>query len=574
MQRRIKDLESCQFDVVIVGGGIFGACAAWDATQRGLTVAILDRGDFASATSFNSFKVLHGGIRYLQHLDLYRIRQSANARRTFFRIAPHLTHPLSFVVPTYGHGKKGKELLRVAMSLYDLLTFDRNRGVREPSHWIPWSYCLSRQEVLDRYPGLNPKGLTGAAVFHDGQMYNPPRLVLAFLHTAASHGAVVANYVEATKLVVHKNRVCGVEARDVLTGNRLTVRGKVVLNAAGPYAEDLLVRSVGCGLTPRSPWSRDAYFVVARPLVTGRAALALSSVTRDPEAVLSRGERHLFLVPWHHYTLVGVWHKVYEGHPDHYHVTEEELQGFLREINAAYPLLNLTLEDISWVNAGLVLFGENHPHAQHLKFAHRSRLVDHESERGLEGCLTLIGVRYTTGPCEATKAIDLVFKKLRYTPPPSLLHQTPLTGGDFEDFEALCAEAHAAWPAPVSPQSLQAMIHCVGTKYRDLVRLAAAYKDWAQPIGATEVYKAQVIYAVREEMAQKLSDVVFRRTDLATATHPGLNVLRICADLMGNELGWDYRRREEEIEEVRDRISVFLPPSSRATIATAECLHD
>ena len=217
----------------------------------------------------------------------------------------------------------------------------------------------------------------------------------------------------------------GVLARDVLGGDRLEIRGRFVLNAAGPYAEGLLAGSLGRGLAPPTPFSRDAYFIVNRPLIDGDHALTVPSVTADPDALVSRGARHLFMAPWHGATLVGVWHKVYQGDPDAYEVSEAELDAWTGEINQAYGGLGLSPDDVSLASAGLIPFGENDPDAAHLKFAHRSRLVDHAKERGLEGLLTLIGVRYTTGPVEAVEAVDLVCSRLAKPVAASRLEATP-----------------------------------------------------------------------------------------------------------------------------------------------------
>ncbi|HEX8376048.1 MAG TPA: FAD-dependent oxidoreductase, partial [Geminicoccaceae bacterium] len=436
MRRDLAALANGGFDLVVIGGGMFGAAAALDAVQRGLRVALIERGDFCGATSAHSFKMLHGGIRYLQHADVTRIRQSAAARAAFLRVAPHLAHPLPIAVPTYGHGMKGKPALRTGMALYDLLTLGRNRGITDPSRHVPPSRFMTRGETLERFPHLPRPGLTGAGVFCDGQMYNPARLVLAFVQSAAALGAVCANHVEAVGLDVVGGRIRAVQVRDQLSGDRFAVEAGLVLNAAGPYAERILAGGLGVGLTPPTPFSRDAYFVVARPLMAGGCALTLTTKTTDPDAMLSRGGRHLFLVPWRGVTLVGVWHKVYVGDPDRYEITEAELASWTAEINTAYPGLALTPDDVSLGSAGLVPFGENDPDSEHLKFAHRSRIVDHGRERGLEGLITLIGVRYTTGPFDAIEAVDLALRKLGRQAA-SRLAWSAVRGGDVPDFEAL-----------------------------------------------------------------------------------------------------------------------------------------
>ena len=149
VRRNLPDLASREYDLLIVGGGIFGACAAWDATLRGLSVALVEQTDFAHAASANCFKMIHGGIRYLQHADLIRTRQSTAERSAFLRIAPHLASPLPIFLPTFGHGTKGKEFLGAGMKVYDLLTADRNRHIPDPARKIPATRTWSRKQTLE-----------------------------------------------------------------------------------------------------------------------------------------------------------------------------------------------------------------------------------------------------------------------------------------------------------------------------------------------------------------------------------------------------------------------------------------
>ena len=259
MKRDIAALDKKEYDLIVIGGGIFGICAVWDAALRGLSVALLERGDFSHATSANSFKLVHGGIRYLQHADIARVRESSRERSVLLRIAPHLVHPLPIIMPTYGNGMRGKETLRIGLLLYDILTFDRNRGIRDPKRRIPPGRIISRQECLEVFPHLEHQGLTGAAVFYDAQMYNPTRLALAFLKSAVEAGVDAANYVQVTEFIRDRNRVIGVKAEDTLTGNDLEIRGKVVVNAAGPWAYRLLNRSLGVRPSSSPSFSRDAF---------------------------------------------------------------------------------------------------------------------------------------------------------------------------------------------------------------------------------------------------------------------------------------------------------------------------
>lgn len=559
MNRNISALTEKEYDLIVVGGGIFGICVARDAILRGLSVALIEKGDFGQATSANHFKMVHGGIRYLQHADLYRIRESSHERSTFLSTAPHLVRPLPIVIPTYGHGMQSKEALRAALFIYDLLTFDRNRSIKDPERRIPPGQIISREECLDLFPALDRRGLTGAAVFHDGQMYNPPRLSLAYLKSAVEAGANAANYVEVTDFIQKENRVIGVKAQDNLTGHRLKIRGRVVLNATGPWAKWLLKLRMGIALDPEPSFSRDAYFVVGRRLL-GDYALAVQGQTKDPDAVLSRGNRHLFLVPWRNYTLVGVWHIVHRGNPAEFTVTEEDLQGFLNEINAAYPAVGLSLKDISMWNAGLTLFGQNKPGAANLSYGKRSLIIDHAKEHGLEGLVTLIGVRYTTATGVATKVVNLVFKKLKRKPPKSIAAATPVYGAQFEGFSEFLQQATQQRPDVLSAEVMRALLHNHGSAYREVLRYIDENPTWAETIGTSKVIKAEVVHAVREEMAQKLGDIVFRRTDLGTGEHPGEVALQTCAELLASELGWDEDRLQQELVEVRSCFPAFLDP--------------
>ncbi|MBV7338380.1 glycerol-3-phosphate dehydrogenase/oxidase [Chloroflexi bacterium TSY] len=568
MQRNTTNLSNKQYDLVVIGGGIFGICAAWDAALRGLSVALLERGDFGHATSANHFKVVHGGIRYLQHADLARIRESSAERTTLLRIAPHLVYPMPFVVPTYGHGLKGSEVMRVGLLLYDACTWDRNRAIQDPTRKIPRSRILSRSETFSLFPQLDSNNLTGAALFYDGQMYNPSRLSLAFIQSAVEAGADVVNYAEAVELCQNRagDRIQGVVVHDRLTGDEFEIRGHVVLNAAGPWGPWLLASSPELHLKKQPIFSRDAYFVVKRKLVDS-CALAIQGQTHDPDALINRGNRHLFLVPWRGYTLIGVWHVVHNGHPNKFTLTASEIEEFIGEIHTSNPALELTLADVSMCHAGLTLFGENEADAIHLSYGKRSILIDHEEEHGVSGLISLIGVRFTTARGMAEKAIDLVCSKLDrdllkrseivHTKLKCRTAVTPIYGGDFESFDDLVSQAKAICPPKIKPEQVKALVHNHGTNFQRILYYIQRDQQSGNPIGDSTVLQAEITHAVREEMAYKLSDVVFRRTDLGTGSHPGQRALETCADLMAQELNWTKERKTRELADVESYFPNF-----------------
>jgi len=550
MIKNIRSLTEKEFDLVVVGGGIFGACAAWDATQRGLTVALLEKGDFSHATSAHHLKMVHGGIRYMQHGDVVRVWESSRERAALLKIAPHLVHPLPIIMPTYGHGKRGKAVLGVGVFLYDLLTLNRNMRIPDKGRQIPRGRMITRQEVLKHFPGVERRGLTGGAVFHDSQMYSPPRLALSFIRSAANAGADVANYIEVTGFLKRENRIAGVRATNVLSGESFEVRSKMVLNAAGPWATKVLETGMGLHMAQKPVFSRDVCFVVSRP-PTGKYALACQIRTEDAEAIISRGGRHLFIAPWRDSTLVGVWHGVFDGAPEEVTVTRGEMKKFLDEANAAYPDLSLTIEDIVVVNTGLILFAESQKETEKISFGKRSILIDHEREHKVKGLITLIGVRATTARGMAEKAVDLIFKRMGRRSPGSKTETTPIFGGQIDRFDDYLRKARERRPNGLEDGVFDALIHNYGSEYSRVLKYVDARPDLGRRLGNTMVLKAEIVHAVREEMAEKLEDVVFRRTDLGTGCHPGEDALLECARLMASESGWDEDREKREADEVR-----------------------
>jgi glycerol-3-phosphate dehydrogenase len=398
------------------------------------------------------------------------------------------------------------------------------------------------------FPGLNRAGLTGAVMFYDGQMHSPSRLALSFLKSAVSAGADAANYVEATGFLKRGDRIYGVKATDRLTGDTLEVQGKMVLNTTGPWAERLLKVGTGLSLSRPLSFSRDAFFTVARPLVE-KCGLALQGASCDPDALFSRGSRHLFAIPWRGHTLFGVWHVVHSGSPDAFEVTENNLRDFTKEINDAYPEFGLTLKDVSSWHAGLVLFGENRPGAKDLSYGKRSIVIDHSTEHGLEGLISVIGVRYTTARGVAENAVDLVFKKFGKKAPRSITAETPIWGGRMERFSEFLGQSIPQFPKGFGHAIASNMMHNYGSEWKGVMRYADGDPGLAETVGGTSVIKAEVVHAVREEMALKLADVVLRRTDMGNAGYPGRAALNQCAELMGRELRWDAGRVESEISE-------------------------
>ena len=344
MTRDLDALTERTFDVLVVGGGIYGLTIAFDVAQRGLSVALVERDDFGSGTSFNHLRTIHGGLRYLQSLDIRRARESVRERRTVARIAPQSVRPLTFAVPLYRSFVRGKLAMRAGFALDRLVAAGRNRGV-PASHRLPGGRVVSRSHAIQRFPGLRRQGLTGAAVFHDYVTTEPDRFTLSFAVAATEHGAVLANHVEAVAPLIDAaggRRVVGASARDMLGSLPLEIAARVVVNATGAGV-DRLLKPLGA--------STGIKMLKAMNLVTKRDA--------GDEALGGRSStgRHLFLVPWRDRALFGTWESDRVCDPDDTAVEERDVAAFITELNQAFPALDLTLADITLVHRGVVKRG-------------------------------------------------------------------------------------------------------------------------------------------------------------------------------------------------------------------------
>ncbi|MEO2195286.1 MAG: FAD-dependent oxidoreductase, partial [bacterium] len=270
MTRDLRALADTQFDLLVVGAGIYGATLAWDAAQRGLSVALIDRGDFGGGTSANSLKTVHGGVRALQSGNASEMRLFVRERRALSRIAPHLVHPLPFVVPTYSGLTRNPVVMRTGFGLYDLVAHDRN-DLPDPSKHLPRSRLVSRDDCLALSPHIDPAGVTGGIVWHDCQMYSSDRVLLSFIQSAAEAGAVAANYVEATGWVREAERIIGVQVEDRAGAARFEIRGTLVVNAAGPWSRVLMADLPSTLTAGRPPGLSKAMNLVTRSITTDHA---------------------------------------------------------------------------------------------------------------------------------------------------------------------------------------------------------------------------------------------------------------------------------------------------------------
>jgi glycerol-3-phosphate dehydrogenase len=554
LNRNPKNLAARPYDVLVVGGGIYGSFVAWDAALRGLSVALVDKGDFGHATSANNFRIIHGGLRYLQHGDIRRMRQSIRERMILMRIAPHLIHPLPFLVPTYGHLARGREAMGLALWLNDLIGFDRNR-LTDPEKFLPRGSVISKDRCIELFPGVDEKGLTGAAIWYDCQMLSPERLTLSLVKAAAQAGADVCNYVEVRGFLSQQGRVTGARILDVLSGERFEIVASVVVNCGGPWVNALLSQLNGYHFR-QVRFSKAMNILVRRQWVP-RYAVGLYSKHpfRDKDALFNRGSRLLFITPWQGCSLIGTTHELYNGDPNFFAIPAADVNRFVDEINQAYPSACLRREDVSYVFAGLLPADGGSRADQNVNLQKHFQIFDHARAGGVEGIISVVGVKFTTARDVAEKVVNLVFKKLGKLPPKCKTASTPVFGGRIERVDEFMRSESDRNNRHVTPDVLRHLVLNYGSAYENVlhhIRKDARLGESLAP--PKPVIKAEVLHGVREEMGMKLADIVMRRTELGLLGDPGDKALKTCAELMAPELGWDAPRMQKELEETKGRL--------------------
>ncbi len=530
MLDRLLRLQSTPIDVAIIGGGIQGAGLAREAALRGLTVALFEKGDFASGTSSRTSGLIHGGIRYLEQGALGLVSEAVHERYLLTRLAPHLVRPIPFLFPIYKGEGRGKLKIRLGMLLYDLLAGGKTVG----QHTM-----LTPKEVLAKEPGLRATGLCGAAEFYDCQMEDA-RLCLAVILSARESGAAVFNYTEVTRLILKREKVCGVRVKERFTGAQFDIHASVVVNAAGPWADEV------CRMEGRAPKrlrpSKGIHIVV--PPLTQKHAIVVS-----PE----RSRRIFFVIPWKGATLIGTTDTYYTGDLNDLRVEEDEVQWLLRETGRIFPNVRLTPEDVVASYAGV------------RPLLHRADSPSNDASREGKmewtsgGMLALLGGKYTLFRKTALQGVAEILKKLSGVSTRKRPSRDPvLYGGEMGAVETyqsgVIPEAKARYP--VGDALLVHLINAYGTKYDAVLALAKEDPQLFSPLTpAGFPILAEVHYAVQHEMAVRLSDFMQRRTSLARGPFKSdAALLGQVSQQMGKALGWEPERIEREISEYLEEV--------------------
>src|SRR4051812_9890990 len=541
--RDFEALGAATFDVLVIGGGIHGLATALDAAARGLSVALVEAGDFAAQTSFNHQRTAHGGLRSLQSGRLGLARESIRERRALARIAPRLLRPLPFIIGTYRSLVKSRLALRAGFRFDLWLGRHRNDGI-EPELHLPAARLTSRAATLKLFPGVRQQGLTGGANWYDYQIVHTNRLAIAFAEGADARGARLVTYAEAIAPLKDGQRITGMRIRDTLTGAEVEARARLTINAAGAYA-GVVMKSLGL--------TRDVPMVKAMNLVTSKPASDIALAAPSP-----RGQM-LTLVPWHGRALIGTAQSGSFKDPADIAVTSAEVAAFIADANAAFPALRLSPADITLVHRGIVPAQRGRGGVE---FLSAPRILDHSGE-GAPGAISVIGIKYTTARAVGARAAAAAAKALGGSTRRTDTDTAILPGAGIADHEALAIETARAVHLELAPPIIKHVIGVYGDRCAAIVRLMAERSEWRMPlVPGRPMVGAEVIHAIRNEMAMRLADVAIRRSELGATGHPGAEVVSAMAAIAAEELGWDAGRRNREIAAV-DAFYEISDPATR-----------
>ena len=522
--RQLATMAADPVDLLVVGGGITGAGIARDAAMRGLRTALVDKGDFGSGTSSHSSRLVHGGLRYLETGHWRLVVEASRERRVLLSIAPHLVWPRSFLFPVHAGARVPLWKLAAGLWLYDLLAAFRN---------VRTHRLLSKRALLRAEPALRGHDLKGGARYFDAQC-DDARLTLATLRDAHAHGALLANYAPVEQFAVANGVVRGAHIVDALDGRRFTVRALTVVNATGPWSDE--TRGAD-GVPPLLRRTKGAHVAVPRGRLGNREAITLVSPIDG---------RVMFLVPWGELTYIGTTDTDSDVGPDNVQASAADVIYLLRSANAYYPEARLQPGDVVSTWAGLRPLLRPEDARSPGATSREHRIVESPS-----GLISIVGGKLTTYRAMAAQVVDRVARRLRdldgrAVAPRARTDREPLPGGAARDLSTVTRDIELeGFPRTVAEH----LTRLFGSEAPAVARLALSDPALKQPIvEGHPALRAELIHAVRREMAITLCDLLIRRTHLFYEV-PGHALAEATgvAELVGQELGWDAARQAAEL---------------------------
>ena len=523
----LRRLVTEPLDLLIIGGGATGTGIARDAAMRGIRIGLVEQGDFGSGTSSRSSRLIHGGLRYLEHGHFRLVFEACRERRILLRIAPHLVWPRSFLFPIHRGSRVPRWRLAAGLWFYDLLALFRN--VRQHR-------MLSKRALLSAEPGLRTRDLLGGARYYDAQC-DDARLSLANARDAHRHGGLILNYARVDHIDTAGGRVGGVRVSDLVTGEEYAVRALTVVNATGPWSDTVQ----GTEHEPTLHRTKGIHIVVSRERLGNHEAITHISPLDG---------RVMFVIPWGCLTYIGTTESEFTGSPEAADADADDVVYLLRSVNALFPEARLTAVDVkaTWAGIRPLVRAED---AEDPNAVSREHAII-ENEQGL---ISIVGGKLTTYRAMSAEVVDYVARRLhehdgRPIAPRAPTDREPLPGGEARDLDVLIeSTVREGFDTPVATH----LVHTYGSETPAIARLALSEPQLAQPVIEDHpTIWAELVHAMRREMAITLSDLLIRRTHLFyVAPERILEMLPTIADVAGQEMEWDASRRDAELAAYR-----------------------
>lgn len=532
-----EKLQGATVDLLIIGGGITGCGIARDAVRRGLTVAVVEQADFASGTSSRSSKLIHGGLRYLEHYEFSMVFESVSERRILMDLAPHLVNPLGFLLPVYKNSRVGLWKINAGMWLYDGLSLFRSPKIHKK---------LKPPEVAELEPSLKQEDLVGAPLYYDCAT-DDARLTLETVLDAIENGAIAATYCRMQSFLKGEDgRVCGAVVKNVFSDALCEVHAKAVINATGPWTDRVLAQSdAGSGSSLLRP-TKGIHFVVEYEKLPLSNAILCSHPTDG---------RVLFAIPWGDRSYVGTTDTDFEGDPSEVHATREDVDYLIAATNHHFPSHQLRYADIISTWAGLRPLIAPEGEASESEVSR-----EHEVHIGRDGLITIAGGKLTTYRAMAAEVVDKAVRLLELSGgmgrelSDARTRKEPLPGGvgwpEDDDHERVASELLEAAEKKLSAATCLHLVNTYGMRAFALAKRVVEAPALAEALvpGRPEVL-VQVDFAVEEELAASLSDIMIRRTQLFYRDHDqGLGAAAKVAERLAQLLGWSDEERQRQVE--------------------------
>ena len=551
MKRDLDKFKYSYFDFLIIGGGITGATIAWDASLRGYKVALVEKDDFGHATSMATSKLIHGGLRYLANFEFSLVRESLQERHFLTNIIQHLVRPLPFLFPVYSNISTPRWLIGIGLRLYDLLSFGKSM-VKEESQKLPNHKWYSKKKALELEPNLSSDKLKGAFLYYDVQNIHPERMNIDFISSAVSKGAVAANHLEMTRLLIDeikgRKEVKGARVRDRLNNDsEFMIQAKTILNCSGPWGNLIL---------DKMRKKKESTLLLSK----GIHILIPRKQNKHAIFIETKDNVHFFVIPWLSYTLLGTTDTHYEGSPDDLKVTSKEVEDFLRTVNQHYSI-KLEKEDILHAYAGirpLILDPSSGDPKNTYTTSRKHELIDHKKD-GLHRLVSVMGGKYTTSRALAQAVVNYVQQTYKLGNFSCHSHTTPLKSADYKHSVAEYKKMlHRKWGNLFSVELINHLFEYYGTNCNKVLEIAKKSKDLKENIDPSSPrIKAEIHYAIEHESAYTLSDFLYRRCGWGNEGLKNIKILNNIADEMGKLLGWYSSQKRKEIKDYLNKQEIM-----------------